>query len=88
MPILLANLEMSVLADKKVGCKIFFSKFRINDGFVLGERRRKQAESQLPEISAKLADVERSRNELQDKIVKLHQEIENILQQLEESELK
>lgn len=78
-----------MLVDKKVNrrkhilleelrCKFFFS----------GERRRKQAENQLAEVSTKLADVERSRNELQDKIVKLQQETENILQQLEESELK
>lgn len=56
--------------------------------FVAGERRRKQAENQLAEVSAKLADVERSKNELQDKVIKLQQETENILQQLEESEMK
>lgn len=56
--------------------------------YFVGERRRKQAENQLAEVSAKLSDIERSRNELQDKVIKLQQETENILQQLEESELK
>lgn len=54
----------------------------------LGERRRKQAENQVAELSSKLADVDRSRIELQEKTIKLQQEVENVLQQLEEAELK
>ncbi|CAH2207727.1 jg14688, partial [Pararge aegeria aegeria] len=53
-----------------------------------GERRRKQAEAQLQEITAKLQDVERSRSELADKCIRLQSEAEQALQQLEQAELK
>lgn len=36
----------------------------------------------------KLAEVERARSELQEKVIKLQQESENIMQQLEDTELK
>lgn len=78
---------MWVPADKKVGQRGYKEEILFYNIF-LGERRRKQAENQLAEVTAKLVDIERSRNELQDKVIKLQQETENILQQLEESELK
>lgn len=53
-----------------------------------GDRRRKQAESQLVEVQAKLGEIERTKTELQEKNQKLQQEAENILQQLEEAEMR
>lgn len=53
-----------------------------------GDRRRKQAESQLVEIQAKLGEIERTKLELQEKNQKLQQEAESILQQLEEAEMR
>ncbi|XP_065222996.1 myosin heavy chain, non-muscle [Planococcus citri] len=52
------------------------------------ERRRKQAENALAEIQVKLADSERIKTELADRVSKLTNEGESITNQLEQAELK
>lgn len=56
--------------------------------YLQGDRRRKQAESQLAEVQAKLSEVDRIRAELAEKSQKLQSESESIAMQLEEAELK
>ncbi|XP_026804698.1 myosin heavy chain, non-muscle isoform X4 [Rhopalosiphum maidis] len=52
------------------------------------ERKRKITESQLSEIQSKFAESERSKNELIDRLSKLSNESESIVNQLEAAELK
>lgn len=52
------------------------------------ERRRKQAETALQEVSARLADIERAKSEMSDKMAKLQQEADAVNNQLEEADLK
>lgn len=63
-------------------------KSKSNNKYTIGDRRRKQAESQLAEVQAKLTEVDRIRGELAEKSQKLQSESESIAMQLEEAEMK
>lgn len=52
------------------------------------ERKRKQQESLIQELSIKLSDVERNRNDLGDRAMKLQTELETVTGQLEDLESK
>lgn len=52
------------------------------------ERKRKQAEASLMEATSRLAEIERAKSELSDRVTRLQAEADAITQQLEEAELK
>jgi len=53
-----------------------------------GERRRKQLESQLSELSARLAESERGRGEGSERQTRLQSELESVTAQLVEADSK